>query len=410
MVATKEKAPKAKKGTVKMVGIPTVKKAKKIPYVSLQDSRFMGDEPKWDVELSKKLAKKEFEILLRRSLGYYRYFNNQKDFKKLVVEWAQNNMALTKEQISALVSSNPNLLPMTACSLVRTEKHGMTMREDHVQYVKDRIMKAIANSYKVANEDESDSETVTAVEKKKAYAPTIQDRLAVKSAEIIGEIEGQLDNSVANKATTRVYDIITKMTLAQAQVGKVRAHFQRQIDEMSEFVAGTDEQLTEGYSNLKNVDIKRIGAFYVALMADLDSYSAAKKAAKKVKARRPINKDKVAAKVKYMKESKELKVVSAPVTDIIGAQVLWVFNTKTRKIGKYVADAHSAFGLKGTSITGYSESSSVQKTIRKPEEQLREFMKSGKVALRTYLTDIKSVETKLNGRLNADILLLKIEM
>jgi len=44
--------------------------------------------------------------------------------------------------------------------------------------------------------------------------------------------------------------------------------------------------------------------------------------------------------------------------------------------------------------------------LRKPEEQLKAFAKAGKVALRTFIKDIKAVEIKLNGRINTDTLLL----
>ena len=104
-----------------------------------------------------------------------------------------------------------------------------------------------------------------------------------------------------------------------------------------------------------------------------------------------------------------MKVVSVNPLDILGAQELWVYNTKNRKLGKYVADTHvGTLGVKGTSIVGYSESVSVQKTLRKPEQQLKDFLGSNKVQLRKFLENIKATETKLNGRINADTILLKV--
>jgi hypothetical protein len=103
-----------------------------------------------------------------------------------------------------------------------------------------------------------------------------------------------------------------------------------------------------------------------------------------------------------------LKLVSVNPADIIGAKELWVFNTKTRKLGKYVAAEYQELGVKGTSITGFDEKQSVAKTLRKPEEQLKEFKSAGKVALRKFLEDIKAVDIKLNGRINEDTVLLKV--
>jgi hypothetical protein len=49
----------------------------------------------------------------------------------------------------------------------------------------------------------------------------------------------------------------------------------------------------------------------------------------------------------------------------------------------------------------------VSKTLRKPEQQLADFNKSGKVQLRKFLENIKGVEIKMNGRFNADTVILK---
>lgn len=78
-------------------------------------------------------------------------------------------------------------------------------------------------------------------------------------------------------------------------------------------------------------------------------------------------------------------------------------------MGKYVAEEFQELSVKGTSITGYNELSSVQKTLRKPEEQLKEFKAAGKVQLRKFLEDIRAVDIKLNGRINEDTVLLKVQ-
>jgi len=386
----------------KLVGIklPKPKKEKKIS-TSVLEEKHVGSEPKWDTERAKKFEKDVFEHNLRASFRYYNYFYSQKDLKKHVVAWAQKNMDLDAKTLSLYIASSAEATPMTVCSLVKAEAVGMPMLKKYKEY----ITKSILNAIEETKSEPAVVEKVVA----KTVAPTIQDRLAEKTSEIIGDLEVEVDNAFLKKPTGSPYDIITAKNLAHAQVGKVREHFQKQIDELSELVAGQDEQLNESYGFLKNSDIKRIGAFYVKLLADLDSYSTVKKATKKLKIKRPQNKDKLVAKVQYLKESKVLKLVSVPPADIIGAQELWVYHTKHKKLGKYVADDHSVLGVKGTTLTGFSESKSMQKTLRKPEEQLAAFMKAGKVQLRTFLKDIKAVETKLTGRLNADTLLLKIE-
>lgn len=380
-----------------MAGSIKIKKAPKMSKTELQ--KHLGSEPKWDTERASKFENAEFEHYLAESLRYYNTHSSAKELKKFVVEWVQENMKLPKEHLAFYIQSDADQTPMSLCGLIAAARAGMPMREKNKQYVVETVTKII----------ETQQAKKIKTDKKEKPVVNIQDRLAEKTSAIIGELEAEVDNAFTDKPTANVYEFITARNLVQAHIGKVKAHFQKQIDELSLVVEGKDEQLNEAYAFLKAKDFKRIGAFYVKLMADLDSYSSVKKASKKLQVKRPQNKDKLVAKVNYLKESKELKIVSVSPIEILGAQEVWVYHTKHKKLGKYVAADHSALGIKGTSITGFNETKSVQKTLRNPSEQLALFMKAGKVALRTFLKDIKAVETKLIGRLNADTLILKVE-
>ena len=59
-------------------------------------------------------------------------------------------------------------------------------------------------------------------------------------------------------------------------------------------------------------------------------------------------------------------------------------------------------------VIDFNKNSSVQKTVRKPDITLKEFENAGKVALRTFLQDLTTTDSKLNGRINNDIILLKV--
>jgi hypothetical protein len=125
------------------------------------------------------------------------------------------------------------------------------------------------------------------------------------------------------------------------------------------------------------------------------------------RAKKAVSVDKLVAKLKYKKTDEPLKLVSINPTDIIGSKELWVYNTKSRKLGKYVANEYMELGVKGTTITGFNESLSVMKTVRKPEEKMKEFKAAGKVQLRKFLDEINATEARMNGRINEEIILLK---
>jgi hypothetical protein len=68
----------------------------------------------------------------------------------------------------------------------------------------------------------------------------------------------------------------------------------------------------------------------------------------------------------------------------------------------------SGLSVKGSSITEFSETKSIQKTLRKPDVTLPEVLKGGKVLLRNVIADIRAKESCLTGRINDDTILLRM--
>jgi len=181
------------------------------------------------------------------------------------------------------------------------------------------------------------------------------------------------------------------------------------LAELEELASGeADEQLKEGYKHRSRKQIKNFIAFLQEIESACNMLMQEAKVNRAPRKTKAVSKDKLVAKLKFMKTNEPLKLVSINPTDIIGSKELWVYNTKTRKLGKYVAAEFNDLGVKGTSITGFSESLSICKTLRKPEEKLKEFKSAGKVQLRKFLDEINATDTKMNGRINEETILLKV--
>ena len=63
--------------------------------------------------------------------------------------------------------------------------------------------------------------------------------------------------------------------------------------------------------------------------------------------------------------------------------------------------------VKGTTLQYYDEKKSVQRTVRKPEEIMPQWKKVTTHKVPTQFGYLKTTETKLNGRFNADTIILK---
>jgi len=390
---------------IKINGKPS-KTRKVAPRTSaMLDEKYTGDEPKWDTERAKSMPFEEFDHFMRKSLNYYNYFYTQKDLKKHVVAWMKEVKDFTPEEIKAFERAGDRTVSMTTCGLIMAHRQGMPLQERHIEFIDANILESINSK--------SAEEVVEVVveERPKAYVPTIQDRLNEKTADTIGELEGHYDAFIGDpKYSFKPYDYLVANNVPQSQLTKYEEVYQARFDELKAAYEKQDEQLVEGYSHYKTADFKRIFAFIDQILNDIIQYRGVKKATKKVRAPKSVSKEKVVSKLKYAKEDKVLRLVSVNPADIIGAQELWVYNTKTRKLGKYVADSlKGPLNVKGTGITGFDEFKSTSKTLRKPDEKLKEFAKATKIQLRRFLEDIKATETRLNGRINAETILLRVQ-
>lgn len=380
-----------------VAGIKLKKKEVKIRNPLFADEKYTGPEPEWPAE-SVNWPDDQFDNRLRRSFYYYNYFYNQKDCKKYVTEWIKSVGTWDKEQIKAFDRAGDRSVPMTTCSLIMAHNAGMTLRERHLTYLTNSINEAIRDA-------EPEKIEVVATKMAEPYKPTIQDRLAEKTSELIGELEGYYDE--IDQTDVKFYDWLINNNVVQSQLVKYENLFQKRKAELEDARQKTDPQLVEGYSHYKAADFKKHIKWIEDLLAAIEQYRGVKKATKNARVKKSPSKEKVISKLKYAKEDKLLKIVSINPADIVGSAELWIYNNKTRKLGKYVSASYQTLSVKGTTIIGFDADKSVSKTLRKPDEQLKEFAKAGKIALRTFMKDIKAVETKLNGRIGTDILLLK---
>ena len=266
--------------------------------------------------------------------------------------------------------------------------------------------------------------------KKNVYVPSIQERIAEQAQEACDAIEEWLEGFITNKKKfdAKGFDFTShfaKMKVSQAHARKIKGYYAGELAEAqliqklptpgeinrekdphkSDMLA----QLREGYSHLTKKDAATYLEALETLNGACDLVIDAAKATRKPRKKAPPSKEKLIAKLKYLERDDKLQIVSVNPLELLDASEVWVYNVKTRKLGKYVADEYAKIlGVKGTTLVGYDESKSIQKTLRKPADTLKEFKKASKVKLRKFLDEIKTTDIKLNGRLNADTIILKV--
>mgnify|MGYP001239857688 CR=1 FL=1 len=304
------------------------------------------------------------------------------------------------------------------------EEHHPHLIPDHYVGVFDKWVLGLAEEgAKVVEEKKAEEKA-----KKNVYVPSIQERIRDQAIEACDAIEEWLDGFIKDKKTfdPKEFDFTShfaKYKISQAHARKIKSFYEGELEEAiliqklptpGEINRCKDEreadqlaQLREAYSHLTKKDAQTWLTALETLHGACNVVIDAAKASRKPRAKKAPSKEKLIAKLKYLERDDKLQLVSVNPLDVIDAKEVWVYNTKTRKLGKYVAADHATLQVKGTTLQFYDEKASIQKTLRKPDETLKEFKKAGKVALRKFLENIKTTDIKLNGRFNTDTIILK---
>jgi hypothetical protein len=244
---------------------------------------------------------------------------------------------------------------------------------------------------------------------KVANVVSIQDHIKRKSGECIGELEGQIDELITSDFSANVspYAMMNTLEIKGAHTKFIIDYFKTRRTEYDEVLTTKDNDVKEAYSNFTKVQLKKLVAYCDQVILDGMKLAGDSVKSRKPRKRKAKSPDQLVSKINYAKDFAELKLVSIDPKTIVGANQLWVYNVKTRKLGVYNALDAAGLSIKGSTIQNFAESKSIHKTLRKPEVTLPEVLKAGKVALRNILTDIRAAEKVLTGRINADTILLR---
>ena len=182
----------------------------------------------------------------------------------------------------------------------------------------------------------------------------------------------------------------------------------KQLEKMSEQEQDMIAQLQEGYSHLGKLQIRSLQKFLEKAVADCASYVQVKKADRQPRPAKQKTPAQLVRKFKYLKKFEELDLTSVSPEKMVHGSEAWLYNTKTRKLIYVIADETiKTYNIKNNSVIGFDPNKSVQKTLRKPSEQLKELMNAGKPNNRKQFANIKATEIKYNGRGNEHVVILK---
>jgi hypothetical protein len=368
--------------------------------------------PKW-VDTNSWSDEQYFDFY-HKSMNYYNLEFDGKSLKPKVIEWMHQNgyhrdvinqFKKTKDwrcnvTVGATVSNLINGMP--------DSRPGFNKGKSSSEWIRSTIARILDEGANDIVEEETESKN-----KEQPVVLNIQDRIREQAVMMSEELDYAVDKFIDSSEdfdpkSFKITSLFRSKGVKSAQARYIKGFYETDYAELMELMDSSDEQLKEAYKKYSKKDLKKLIDFYQAISTACDQIAAEAKVLKKPRAKRVKPVEELVKKVKFRLSDDKLGITSVPPTQIVGANYAVVYNTKTRKIGWYIAANSSGLTIKGTSIDNFT-GKSVQKTLRKPPEQIKDFKEQNtQKRVETWFGKIKTTETKLNGRINSDIIILKV--
>ena len=368
-----------------------IARTKKKPRVTksetwLVNSKYLGDEPL----LKDSFSQSEYS----KALTWYNYMVTTNEAREYLETYLKhNNRAAEAKKIKSI----PDIwVPTTAAWVSRIIMRGAKLPSTSYNFIDECLRHAFSKSKPEQEEAPSSTPTVS-----------IQQRIKEKSHDILGEIEGIVDQRDELNDFS-LYDWLKKKEIPVVYASMVPGRYAAWLNELIEAAYKTDEQVVEAYSKVSKKKLDYDIKFFNMLIEDAERYADTTKKVRKPRKPRTISVEKKLKSFKYQKEDSNFKIASISPEKIIGCQELWTFNTKYKTLTVLRAIDRGGIQVKGTSFTGYDEKNSFTKrTGRKPEQYVDKVLNGGKIVLRKLMDEIKG-DAQLAYRSNENTILLRV--
>lgn len=344
------------------------------------EQQHVGSEPK-------KLDENEIDlVLLGKYYQWYGYFCKAADSKKYTLAYLKAEDP-TNPDIKTLQNVRDQKFGNLGW-ICRMLTNGIRLPAETLGYKDAKIKELVSGAVPVAPREHIN----------------IQSAIIEKVHNLLGDIESQLDRKDPD---VDYYKFMNDLGVKPLHAVKIVQYYQPLMTELTLAVNRSNPEVNEYYSHVSRANIKTsLEQVKNILVACKDIMSVAKQT-RSPRMPKPKSASKIVAKMKFKVKDDDFRIASIPPENIVGSQQLWVFNTKTHKLGQYFAEDNSSLSVKGTTIIGFDTKKSSQKTLRKPEKVLTEVLSASKIALRKTMDGLTTKGSPLTGRINEDTILLR---
>lgn len=350
---------------------------------SLAERKYLGDEPK--------VSKNSSASVIVNAYNWYNYCYTYDDAKEFVIEYLKS-IKFDKNIIKKISQVDADKLVNVGwnCRLLFTGSElpvDIETKMWHKIHMLAQQIKPVVQAAPVV---------------------LIQKHIENKASDIIAALEEQIDLIATDGSTEfSVEEYFRKINLKPQIAKHIIEYYKPLYSEIHDAVKGNDPELNYAYRNWKKKHLKYLMDFIVSIISTSEVYCIKVPVVRKTRKKKEKPASKIVAKIKMKAEDTQYKIKSIKSTDIVGAQQLWLFNTKYRVLTVLNAMGAAGLSVKGTTVINFDEKTSQTKTLRKPEQAINTVMSGGKIVLKKLMDTIKCKPKKVTGRINIDIVVLR---
>ena len=366
------------------------------------DDKYMGTEPIF--ASGQTLTAENRGSLWTKASHWYNYFYKVKDYVPTVLQYAEDQLGYNKKEVQALKKLKDWELVGQVGKSVKIFYRGFEYNESELSRIEQDYKEKLAKAKTIVEEIKEENSS-------KPKPPTIQERMRQKMVDTIyGDWDAVVDGWMEGdfKQKIDVYKLFKQYQLKGAVLNMFKDQVMLEYQPVVDAYNKTCDQAVEAYSHISKANLKKMIAVMDTAFEDLDKLKAAAKAARVPRTKKPKASDVQVKNLKYKVEDIDAKLMSINPVMIPGKEVLFVYNTKTRKLIQYKTNSTKGFEVSGTTIKNICETSK-SATLRKPDQILPLILNRTIKQIDKQVWDTLTTKVSVpNGRINIDCILLRV--
>tara|TARA_R100001443_G_scaffold104196_1_gene112776 strand:+ start:1842 stop:2996 length:1155 start_codon:yes stop_codon:yes gene_type:complete len=367
--------------------------------VKTLDEQYIGSEPGVDF----------FEEggNLHRYFNWYNYMYDRKKVNQVIISYAKQFGYKNAPKFARM------FLPQSLAAIITGLERGVKFpihndfpEEEGLSGYQKFIHQELRSWNKSAQELNPELLNTDMVVKKKRVS--VQENINNKGKSLLGEVDRAID--MWDVEPFDMYKYLTEQKASSAVANSIVNEWEPLIEELKEVKLGECKQLKEGYSHLSKSELDDFYNFVLKIKTDTERYVENNKPVRKPRKAKAINATRAVSKLNYLDHDPENRIKSIDPSKIIGCKQLWVFNSKTNEMIQYNQEDRAGLSVKGTTIQNYDSKSSGSKKLGvKTDHFIDRVLMGGPIVLNKIMSEINSKSSKVTGRINNNMILLKVD-